>query len=374
MSRSITSYIPVFFLVALSVLYLCHYFVYLSIVHLFGVTGSLRKIALAVVLFLLATSFVVTTILAHRTENFVTRVLYFTSTLWLGVGLTLMLFFVLAWIAWGATTLVTHTPSPVWYGGVAVALACAYSAYGVWNAYNPTTREITVGIKNLPPDWQGKKVVQISDVHLGYIRGAKFLDKIVAKANAENPAAVFITGDLFDGTDGQLDELVAPLRGLRAPLGIYFVTGNHETYLGVERAMEALKKTPVRILSDEMVVVNGLQIVGVSYPMRGFSKDVAEVIRNLPNFSPQLPSILLYHNPTGTDQAKAAGINLQLSGHTHQGQIFPIQFISRLVYGDYYHGLHGDGDYSIYVTSGAGTWGPALRTGNRPEIVSIRLE
>jgi len=244
----------------------------------------------------------------------------------------------------------------------------------VWNAYHPRVEDVVVKIRNLPPDWRGKKVVQLSDVHLGHVLGAGFLQGIVEETNAQNPSIVFITGDLFDGADGRLDDLVAPLNGLRAPGGVFFVTGNHETYLGVDRAYAALKKTKARILNDEMVVIDGLQIIGISYPQRGFSKDIAEVTRKLPNFNPRLPSVLLYHSPTQIEQAKAAGINLQLSGHTHKGQIFPIQFISRLVYGKYYNGLYVEGDYTIYTSSGAGTWGPTMRTGNHPEIAVIHLE
>jgi predicted MPP superfamily phosphohydrolase len=122
------------------------------------------------------------------------------------------------------------------------------------------------------------------------------------------------------------------------------------------------------------MVIDGLQVIGISYPERGHSLDLAQAIAKLPDFNPALPSILLYHSPTHIAQAKAAGINLQLSGHAHHGQIFPIQFISRLVYGKYYHGLHVEGDYTLYASSGAGTWGPTIRTGNHPEIAVIRLE
>ena len=94
----------------------------------------------------------------------------------------------------------------------------------------------------------------------------------------------------------------------------------------------------------------------------------------VPGFNPALPSILLYHSPSQIAQAKAAGISLQLSGHVHQGQIFPLQFITWLIFGRYYHGLHREGDYSLYTSSGTGTWGPTLRTGNHPEIVVIQLE
>jgi predicted MPP superfamily phosphohydrolase len=146
------------------------------------------------------------------------------------------------------------------------------------------------------------------------------------------------------------------------------VTGNHD------RTLAALHRTKARILNDEMVVVNGLQIIGVSFARRGSPKNVGEVVSSLPEFNPQMPAILLSHSPTQVEQARAAGIDLQLSGHTHKGQIFPIQIISRLTYGKYYYGLHVAGDYSIHTSSGAGTWGPTMRTGNHPEIAVIRLE
>jgi predicted MPP superfamily phosphohydrolase len=374
MSRGRSLVIPLFFIVALSILYFSHYFLYCSIVHFFGITGAKRKVVLALILFLLPTSFIASEILAHWANDFLTRALFFSSSLWLGVGLTLMTAFALAWAAWGATKLFTHSPSPAVFGLAAVALASLYSGYGVWNAYHPRTENVTVRIKNLPPDWRGKKIAQISDVHLGHILGARFFDRLVEEVNAVDPSIVFITGDLFDGADGRLDDLVGPLNNIRAPLGIYYVTGNHETYLGTDRAYAALTKTKARILRDEMTVINGLQIIGISYPERGHPKNIAETIRQLPHFDPRMPSLLLYHSPTQTEQLKATGISLQLSGHTHQGQIFPIQLISRLIYGKYYNGLHIEGNYAIYTSSGAGTWGPTMRTGNHPEIAVIHLE
>ena len=374
MSRGLPLFILLFILVALSILFLSHYFIYFSIVRFFGVTGSGRKAALALILFLLPASFIASEIMAHWTTNRLSRVLLFSSGLWLGIGLTLVVTFALAWAAWGAVKLSAHSPSPVVFGFAAVALACVYSGYGVWNAYHPRTEDVSVRIKNLPPEWRGKKIVQLSDVHLGRVLGSAFLQGLVEKINAENPSIVFITGDLFDGADGRLDDLVSPLNEIRAPLGIYYVTGNHETYLGTDRAYAALRKTKTRILADEMVVINGLQIIGISYAQRGFSKDIAEVIRKLPDFNPRMASVLLYPSPTQIAQAKAAGISLQLSGHTHKGQIFPIQFISRLIFQKYYNGLHVEGDYAIYTSSGAGTWGPTMRTGNHPEIAVIHLE
>jgi hypothetical protein len=374
MSRSNYLLVPLIILIVLSVLYISHYFIYSSIAYFFSITSKGSKVILALVLFLLPISFIALMILARWSDNYFLRALYFSSGLWLGVSLTLITFFAFTWAAWGATRLVTHSPSRTLFGLATVLLVGLWCGYGVWNAYHPRIEHVRVRMKNLPSDWRGKKLVQLSDVHLGHILGTAFLRDIVQKVNTLDPVMVLITGDLFDGMDGRLDELVVPLNDLRAPWGIYFVTGNHETYLGTDRAFAALRKTKVRILHDEMVVVNGLQIIGIDFPEREFSKDIAAVIQTLPEYNRQMPSLLLYHSPTQVEQAKAAGIRLQLSGHTHHGQIFPIQIISRLIYQKYYTGLHVEGDYTIYTSSGAGTWGPTMRTGNHPEITVIHLE
>jgi hypothetical protein len=342
--------------------------------YFFGVTAFEHRVALAVVLFLVPLSFIASSILAHWFEGVVIRILYFCSALWLGVGLTLFTAFALVWPAWGVTKVFANDPSALWFGVAALCLTGLYSAYGVWNAYHPRIVSLTVPIKNLPMGWRGKKLVQLSDLHLGRILGVRFFSRVIAQVNAENPAMVLITGDLFDGADGNLEELVAPLQSLRAPQGIYFVTGNHETYLGVERSCAALQTTPVRILADESVVIDGLQVMGISYPARGHAWSFAEKIAKLTGFNPALPSILLYHSPTHIASAKAAGINLQLAGHVHQGQIFPLQLITQLIFGRYYHGLHTEGDYTLYASSGTGTWGPTMRTGNHPEIAVFQLE
>ena len=303
-----------------------------------------------------------------------TTVLYFCSTLWLGVGLTLLTAFGAVWAAWGLAAVAGLRPDRLWFGLTALILTGLYCAYGIWNAYHPRLVDLTVRIKNLPPRWKGKTLVQLSDLHLGRILGAKFLARVVAKTNAQKPSMVLITGDLFDGADGNLEKLVAPLNDVNAPRGAYFVTGNHETYLGVRRSLAALSTTSVRVLADETVVVDGLQVIGISYPERGQELSFAKKMANLAAFDPGKPSILLYHSPTQIAQAKAAGINLQLSGHVHQGQIFPIQLITRLMFGRYYHGLTTEGRFNLYTSSGTGVWGPTMRTGNHPEIVAIHLE
>ncbi|MCK9352345.1 MAG: metallophosphoesterase, partial [Candidatus Pacebacteria bacterium] len=264
---------------------------------------------------------------------------------------------------------------PLFTIGIIVAAGTiGYCAYGIWNAYHPIVQHISVSIKGLPSEWKGKKIVHVSDVHLGFIWGEKFFEKLVADINAQKPEAVFITGDLFDGTGDKFDYVKNDLLKLSPPRGTYFVTGNHETYFGVEKSYELLENSGVTVLKDEMKIVDGLEIIGVSYGERRENKPVADTIKKIKGYDPEAPSILLFHEPMQIKEIKQTGINLQLSGHTHAGQIFPYGFITSLVYPGVDYGLHSFGDYSIYTTSGAGTWGPTMRVGTKSEIVVITLK
>jgi len=141
--------------------------------------------------------------------------------------------------------------------------------------------------------------------------------------------------------------------------------------LGKENALNVLKQMPVTVLSDKMAVVQGMQIIGLDYPDREKSKDVGATIRSISGFDPATPSILLWHSPTGIKDAAAAGISLQLSGHSHNGQIFPLNFITRLIYGKYASGLNRENNFSVYTSVGAGAWGPTMRNTGSPEIAVI---
>lgn len=351
-----------------------HFFIYYSLVKFFGISAKNIRIAIAVVIAILALSFIAVSIISHSSDTAFVKVAYFSSGMWLGVALNLLMAFAVAWLSVWISNMAGIKLDYKILGMLAVIFSIAYAGYGVWNAYHPKIKNITVKINNLPEAWRGKTAVQLSDVHLGLIWKENFLADVVQKVNAQKPDIVFITGDLFDGMDGVLNNLVTPLKDIKASDGTYFVTGNHETYLGISKAFEALADTPVKILNDEMVNIDDMQIVGVSFPERGTKKNIEETIKNITGFDPKNPSILLYHNPRQVAEAKASGVNLQLAGHTHKGQLFPIKFIDLLIYGKYYYGLHQDGNFSIYTSAGVGTWGPTIRTAATPEIVVIHFE
>ena len=215
--------------------------------------------------------------------------------------------------------------------------------------------------------------MQISDVHLGIINSEKLMKKIVKKINSVSPAALFITGDLFDGSDGDLDLMSSSLTDVRAERGIFFISGNHETYLGTEIAYRVLRNKGVKVLNDEVVDVGGLKIAGISYSERGEHKNIVLAAKKLEKDFRGKPNILLCHSPRFAQDFRALGVNLQLSGHSHKGQIFPFGFISRIIFNGYDYGLFVEGDYTLYTTSGTATWGPAMRTEGASEIAVITL-
>lgn len=359
----------IFFGSALAVVLATHSLLYFSIIKFFGVYSVRARLALLVATVLLGVSFIATSALVRFYENVLTKSLYFASGVWLGLFVNLLLACVVLWLL--RFIFINNRILSV----VLFAFAFAYSAYGVYNAFHPQIKNIDVTIKNLPSEWQGKKIVQLSDLHIGAIYGRRFLGGVVEQVNSVNPDLVAITGDLIDGMDG-IEPIPGLLNQIKSKNGVYFVTGNHETYFGLDKTFAVLAQTNANVLDNKTVNIGGLQIVGVSYPAnRDFDgrQDIKKAILSQKGFVPGEPTVLLYHAPTNIQGAKNAGVNLQLSGHTHYGQIFPFMFITKLIYGDYDYGLRAEGDYNIYTTNGVGTWGPPMRTFNTPEIVVITL-
>ncbi len=363
-----------FLFILVSILFGGHLFLYVSLVKFLAISSISVKMWLGGGLLFLSLSFIGSSFLAHYSEGILARIIYTIFSFWLGMGWNLTMALVVSWLIVGVTKITGQDFDYKYLVVFSIVFMVVLSAWGAWNAYNPKIKNVTVKIKNLPPAWKNKKVIQLSDVHLGHIYGKRFLNKIIKQVNVQKPDIIFITGDLFDGMEGELGGLVSPLGHIQAPGGIYFITGNHETYLGVDKSIEAIKDTPIKFLDNEMVDIDGMQILGVSYPERGDKKSFSQKVAEVKNFNNQSPSILLYHNPDIAKEAKALGINLQLAGHTHRGQIFPFQLITYLINGRYHNGLTQEGDFNIYTSSGTGTWGPMMRTSGRSEIVVINFK
>ncbi len=367
--------IVVFLLVFWGVLFGAHALLAVSVVHFFDIASSSQRFWLVICTIGLSGSFLVTSLLVRWKDVALTRFLYVWSGFWLGLLVQLLIAAALIWlIIFIAPQIGWVNPSIALMASVFFSIALFVSFFGMWNAFHPQVKEITVQIPGLPDAWKGKRIVQLSDIHLGEVYRADFLRGIVEQINTLNPEFVVITGDLFDGMNDHLDTLAAPLADIHADKGTFFVTGNHETYIGVDTVREALGVLPVRMLENEVVDIDGLALIGLSYPERGMSFDPSRILDKIRATFIGKPNILLFHAPTHVNAFKEVGIHLQLSGHTHLGQLFPFFLITKSIYHGHDYGLYQDGDYTLYTTNGVGTWGPPMRVGNTPEIVVITLQ
>lgn len=385
-----------FLIVVILIMLSAHTWLFFAFRSVFSITQKSHQIILGIVFLFLSFSFILSSVLIHRNENFFTNSFYLFASFWLGLLVNLLIATICFCLIVNLLKLFGHEPHKLAIGILFLACALLYSGYGVWKARNPEIKNILVAVEDLPTQWKNKKIVQLSDVHLGRIWGKNFLEKITQKVNDLEPDIIVITGDLFDGIDGNLETFIEPLNKLQAKNGVFYVNGNHEIYLGFDKVLGILEKTDINVLDDKIIEVDGLQIIGISYPGFNEPKNGKEIILSQENFDQEKPSILLYHTPTdigdgekdGLDwhiktywspktyfkTAKELGIDLQLSGHAHKGQIFPFGYLTGAIYNGFDYGLHRDGNFAIYTTSGVGTWGPPMRTGSASEIVVITLK
>jgi predicted MPP superfamily phosphohydrolase len=251
-------------------------------------------------------------------------------------------------------------------------LAVAITVYGLIEARWIGVTRLTVRLPNAPAEL---RIVQISDVHLGRLVRETRLEKIVRRVNALQPDVIVITGDLVDAEPSHLEELLPTLRRLQSKHGVFAVTGNHEFFAGVERVEALLERAGVTLLRNRWVDIGGVQLVGrddvLATRITGVrTPSLAEILRGIDGTR---PVVLLDHTPVTTlAELAARGIQLQLSGHTHQGQLWPFNFLVKQIFRTPY-GLVTDGQATIYVNRGIGTWGPPLRVLARPEITLVTL-
>ncbi len=372
-----------------------HYFIHRSVVFAFDVTRLRMRVTLLLAFIFLAMSIPLAMLLHRFHGNAITRTAHTLSSFWLGLALHLVLFLALGWAVHGISRLLGRPIAARVALLVAVVLSLSASSYGLWNAHHPIVTSLEVEVGELPESWEGSTVVQLSDVHLGGAHGTGFLRRVVKMVNALDAEAVFITGDLFNGSCSDFHRFKDLLDSLRARRGVFFVTGNHEGYAGLAAPLELLKQTKIRILDDECVEIDGLQLVGISFPWFSRERTSVNPFESGGCYRPEKPSILLYHTPTNVLQsygdrntqqvqsyfapdtrfsfAAEAGVDLQLSGHTHRGQMFPFGILTRVLWNGFDRGLHRIGGLTLYVSSGTGTWGPPVRTGSRSEVVAITL-
>jgi predicted MPP superfamily phosphohydrolase len=321
----------------------------------------------------LAASYPVARLLNSRHLEAVGEPLEFLAANWIGVLFLLLV----ALLAADVVTLggwVLPRLAPV-IRGSAAGLALILAVIGLVQGLRPpVVHEYEVKLKGLPKERDGLVLVAISDLHLGTLIGKRWMTRLISRVDGLKPEVVVIVGDLVDGEVGRLEPLLPVLQKLRAPLGVWAVTGNHEYYAGLERSVDLLKAAGYTVLRDSAAeVVPGLVLAGVDDlgARRQFGLTDRAIEKALKD-RPAGAVILLSHSPVQADKAAAGGAGLMLSGHTHNGQIWPFNFLVRLS-NPMVGGLYEAGGMPVIVGRGTGTWGPRMRLWLPSEILRITL-
>lgn len=357
-------------LIILSAVFYGHLAAYYFIVAAFGITSTTLLHALGFATVLLPISFISSLILSEWfLDNIFTRTFYRFSCLWLCyfhyLFLGAILYSILAFFISNPAMLMLE-------GKIIFMMAILASSYGIVHANDMKTKIITVALPHLPNSWKERKAVFISDVHLGQIRGAKFAEKIVRKISRINPDILLIGGDMYDGAKGDPFALVASFKQLEPKLGKYFVMGNHEEFEDNSHFKRALEVQGIRVLTDEMIEIEGLQLIGADYQTT-VSEQAFKAMLDSISLNAHMPSIILKHVPSNLEIAEAKGISMSLSGHTHRAQAWPLNIFTFLQFKGYDYGLKKLGKMNVYTSSGIGTWGPPIRVGSDSELIVINF-
>ncbi|MFI8255520.1 metallophosphoesterase [Streptomyces filamentosus] len=259
-------------------------------------------------------------------------------------------------------------------GGAAVAVAAgtvANGAYGVLRG--PRVKRVTVPLAKLPRAAHGYRVAVVSDIHLGPILGRAHSQRIVDAINATQPDLIAVVGDLVDGTVENLGPAAEPLAGLRARHGSFFVTGNHEYFSGADAWVDHVRELGMRPLRNERLeIAAGFDLAGVDDVAGESEGQGPDFVRALGDRDRSRAAVLLAHQPVVIDDAVRHGVDLQLSGHTHGGQLWPGNLLAELA-NPTVAGLERYGDTQLYVSRGAGAWGPPVRVGAPSDITLVQL-
>jgi predicted MPP superfamily phosphohydrolase len=375
----------IFLSVAFTVYGLINWYIFLHGWHALPPHSQSRTAYLTIFLFL-SLSFIAGRFLERAWLSPVSEALVWIGSFWLGA----MVYFLLGMLLLDLVRLLNfffplypplitrnYAQTKLILGVAMVCLVTLVVAAGYVNAISPQIKTLSISLSKKGGEPRQCHIVAASDIHLGTIIGRRHLAKIVGKINNLNADVVLLPGDIVDEDLGPVvkENLGETLRNISSRFGVFAVTGNHEYIGGVEEACAYLGEHGITMLRDSVVrLENGVQIVGREDrsigQFRGRKRAPLEAL--VAQLDTTLPVILMDHQPFRLEEAMSNGVDLQLSGHTHHGQLWPFNFITKAVY-EISCGYRRVGKTHFYVSSGVGTWGPPLRLGNRPEIVSIIL-
>lgn len=351
-----------------------------------GVAEPWRTLALVVIALLFCT-FVLEPMRQRLLPPTRLRWLAWCASVWMGFWfLTLTLLMatdLLLWLAGGTASAASiagpelRSQAGLRASGVVLLALLAGGAALRGGLRPPRLVRVSFEIAAWPQKLDGFRIVQITDIHIGPILDRRFARHLVERVNELDPDLVAVTGDLVDGSAAHLAEEVAPFAGLRARNGVFFVTGNHDHLSNAASWVEQVKRLGMRVLRNERVCIGpehaSFDLIGVDdhrgAMIGGGSEDLPAALEGR---DPKRPAVLLAHDPSTFRRARNADIDLQISGHTHGGQIWPFRYLVRLVI-PWVSGVYRDGRAQLYVSRGTGFWGPPMRLFAPAEITEITL-
>ena len=410
--------LAVFIAIVETIILAGHLLVYLTAATFLG--GFASSVAVKVAFAALSITFVTASLLGWYFRNPLVRLYYVLAAAWLGLASFLLWASVLCWLVWGFSVAARLGWEPRHIADILFGAALLATIYGIANAAWLRVTRVQIALPNLPIQWRGRTAALVSDTHLGHVRNGRFVRRLIRKLADLQPDIVFLAGDVYDGTSADFQKLAEPWqefisqinihhggtearrtaengkhldylrsgspvtsgedRGYETAvledepfLGVYYIPGNHEEFYSHAEYLPPLVRAGVRLLNNEKVNVDGLQLLGVHYRDAIDPEHYRRLLRSM-HIDRNRASILLLHAPVRLPIAEEEGVSVQLSGHTHGGQFFPYTLVARRVWGKFIHGLKRVGNMQVFTSFGAGTWGPPLRVGTRPEIVLITFE
>jgi predicted MPP superfamily phosphohydrolase len=260
-----------------------------------------------------------------------------------------------------------------------IAMVTLVVIFGYINALTTRVKEIPLTIHKKVTGATDLKILLASDIHLGALIGDRQERKLVRIINEQKPDLVLLCGDLVDGDIGPVlrKNLGRHIQEIRTPLGVYAIPGNHEYIGGIQNTLPYLQSINIRVLRDEVVLLqNGIQLVGRDdrdSRRMGATTQPHELKELAKNLDPAKPVIVMNHQPFHLDEAVEIGADLHLSGHTHNGQIWPFNYVTKAIF-ELSWGMKQKGNTTFYVSSGFGSWGPPVRLDNTPEVVVFHIK
>lgn len=367
-----------FFLIYFSI----NFFIYSKGLQAFSLSPGLRR-SYIIVFWLVVSCFIAGEILEHTHSSIAGEWIYRIGAFWLAFmlyfSLTLLLFDVVRLFNYFFHFLPEMTQTLRFrLGIITVAFVSMIVLAGHINALTTRIREISLKIPKKVTGSPAMKILIASDIHMGALIGENREMRLVSIINKQKPDLVLLCGDLVDGDIASVlrKNLGRHIQDIKSPMGVYAIPGNHEYIGGIQKTLPYLESVNINVLRDKTIILpNGVQLVGRDdrdSRMMGndFSrKSLKELMSGL---NKTFPVIVMNHQPFNLDEAMNEGVDLHLSGHTHHGQLWPLNYITKAIY-ELSWGFLKKGNTNFYVSSGFGSWGPPVRLGNTPEVVVFNL-